>query len=373
MEVDGAVKTGGPQVRGRSGWPGGGGKLFCRQAGRRPVISLVLPRVPLELKAALVVAAVALYAYGLAAHPTAVGTVGSVLDPATADVLRREGGASADGDVHCGIGVVASPAASPGTGPSYGPVGEGDVPWALAAPRRLTDLQEKLGARRLVAAFRIAFRNPLWDEAHNVATGARYLAGTVVRPGETASLYRIIGPFSRERGYRDGPGYAGGRIVPTVAGGICKISSALYNLLIHSGVPVVERHPHSMPVPYIPPGRDATIAAGYKDLRFRNDTDSPLLFWAAVEDGALYVALYGDFEAPRVTWYQEELARQPTWTVRRTSSALAPGQERVVIEGHDGVTVRTWVTVTRAGEAPRRLHLGVDTYRPLPRVVEVGT
>src|SRR5690606_31257532 len=106
MEVDGAVKTGGPQVRGRSGWPGGGGKLFCRQAGRRPVISLVLPRVPLELKAALVVAAVALYAYGLAAHPTAVGTVGSVLDPATADVLRREGGASADGDVHCGIGVV---------------------------------------------------------------------------------------------------------------------------------------------------------------------------------------------------------------------------------------------------------------------------
>lgn len=333
-------------------------------------VNLAVPGVPPGLKAACVIAAVGLYAYALAVHPMAAGWPSW---PVTTGPYVRDSGAPEGWDAHCGVdGIVASPVAAPARGPSYGLVAEGDVPWALDPPQRLTALREQLGARQLVAAFRIAFRNPLWDEEYNVATAARYVAGTVVRPGETASLYRIIGPFTRERGYRDGPTYVGGRIVPTVAGGICKMSSALYNLLIHSGVPIVERHPHSMPVAYIAPGRDATIAAGYKDLRFRNDTGVPLVFWAAVEGGVLYVALYGDVEAPHVTWHREELARQPTWTVRRTNPALAPGEERVVIEGHDGVTVRTWVTLTPPGGPPRRLDLGVDTYRPLPRVVEAG-
>jgi len=236
----------------------------------------------------------------------------------------------------------------------------------------LLELRQHIGASRLVAAFHTQLPHPLWEEQHNVALGAHYLTGRIVEPGETFSLLRVIGPFTRERGYREGPTYVGAKVIPTVGGGVCKIATTLYNAVIYADLTVVERHPHSMPVPYVPPGRDAAIATGHKDFRFRNDTDAPLLLWAGMRGTALYIAFYGRHVAPRVEWGHEELGRQKTWTVRQASGTLPKGAERVVMEGHDGVTVRSWVTVTYPGQPPLRRELGVDTYRPLPRVVEYG-
>lgn len=175
-----------------------------------------------------------------------------------------------------------------------------------------------------------------------------------------------------DEGEDEGPSYVGNRIVPSVGGGVCKISSTLYNVAVFANLPVRERHPHSMLVPYMPPGRDATVSYGVYDFRFQNTTGRPIVIWADTRGDDLYIAFYGGVPPPRVRWEQEILSRQPTWEVRRPNPELAPGTEKVVVQGAPGVTVRTWVVVDGPDGRSRRRDLGVDTYRPMPRVIEYG-
>jgi vancomycin resistance protein VanW len=254
----------------------------------------------------------------------------------------------------------------------YGYVPEEELPWFAEPPTRLMQLQEEFGTKDLVTAFRTILPDPLYGEEENIAVAASYIAGIVLLPGKTVSLNRIIGPYTKERGYREGPTYIGTRIVSTVAGGVCKIASTLYNVIIASDLQVVERHPHSMMVPYVPPGRDATVAWGAKDFRFRNNRDTPVVFWALSTGKILYIAMYGQFVPPQVEWHHRELHRQPTWTVKRASHDLPKGATRL-IEGYDAVTVKTWITVTYPNKPSERRDLGTDHYRAMPHILEFGS
>lgn len=273
--------------------------------------------------------------------------------------------------LECGIPVL-SPADATSPERFSGVVAAADLPWATAPPERLLSGWRTVGSERLVAAFRITLPNPLWNEAQNVAVAARYLSGVVIDPGETVSVIDLIGPFTAARGYGDGPGYAAGRLVPVMAGGVCKIGTAMYNVAVHGGLTVLERHPHSMVVPYVAPGRDAAIATGYKDVRIRNDYDRPLLLWADMEETTLFVALYGDVEPPIVEWRHEELAREAPPLERRPNPVLSPGEERLIFAGYDGLTVRTSIVITRPDRPPETKVLSTDTYRPLRGIVEYG-
>lgn len=326
-----------------------------------------------KLGAVIVIAA--LYSYALFLQPLLFtdmpywplfGTPLSRLAGVSFEQLR-----TAANDAHCGLPFVV-PVTADATPPLYGTVAETALPWVGDPPANLRRLQADIGADRLVAAFRTTLPNPIWDEADNVAQGAAYLAGTVVRPGQSVSLFAIIGPFTKERGYGDGPSYAAGRVVPSLGGGVCKIATALYNALVYSDLHILERKPHSMLVPYVPPGRDAAIATGAKDVRFRNDKDTPVLLWAEMKDTTLYIAVYGQYDPPTVEWHHEELSRQAAAPERRPNPDLPSGVEQLVFPGYDGVTVRTWLTIHRPGEPPERRDLGVDTYRPLPGVIEYG-
>ena len=164
-----------------------------------------------------------------------------------------------------------------------------------------------------------------------MALAARLLSGAVIAPGQTVSVIGLAGPFTKERGYGDGPGYAGGQLVPVTAGGVCKIGTAMYNVAVHGGLTVVERHPHSLPVPYIRPGRDAAIAAGYKDVRVRNHYDRPVLLWAGMKETTLFVALYGDVEAPHGTSAPRRTrpGAHAAGTPGESGAAAGPGTDRV--------------------------------------------
>lgn len=273
--------------------------------------------------------------------------------------------------LECGVPVL-SPADIASQQRFSGTVEAGDLPWSASPPERLVTLLESLGTDRLVAAFRITLPNPLWNEAQNITVAARYLAGKIIAPGETISVIDLIGPFTAARGYGDGPGYSAGQLVPVMAGGVCKIGTAMYNVGVYGGLTIVERHPHSMMVPYVPPGRDAAIATGYKDVRVRNDYDRPLLLWADMDDVTLFIALYGDVEPPTVHWRHEELAREAPPLERRPNPGLATGEERLVFAGYDGLTVRTSVVLERPGQPPETKVIGTDTYRPLRGIVEYG-
>lgn len=223
-----------------------------------------------------------------------------------------------------------------------------------------------------MAAFRTTLPDPLPGEEDNVTLAADKLAGTVLEPGATFSMNAALGPYTRARGYREGPTYAGDEIVVTIGGGVCKVSTTLYNVAILANFEIVERYPHKMPVPYVHPGQDATVSDGDCDLKFLNNSGGKVLLWADTAGQTLYMAAYGTAVPPQVTWHHRTLAKDKKPVIYRTNPALRAGEEKVAVPGEDGLKVESWLSIKYPDGESETKNLGVDTYRPLPRVIERG-
>ena len=236
------------------------------------------------------------------------------------------------------------PAGTNGGDQLYGQILEVHLPWYDDPPVHLVELRQQYEAYLMVSAFRTTLPNPMYQEEDNVSVAAQYLAGTVILPGETFSLNRAIGPRTKARGFGYGPIYVNGHIDSAIGGGICKVATTMYNAVILADLQVIERHSHSMPVPYVPPGRDATIVWGAKDLRFKNNKKEAIVIWSETQNNTLFIALYGQYDPPLVEWHSEELSCNQTWTIKRRNSHPATGEVRL-IEGCDGISVRTWVEI----------------------------
>lgn len=122
----------------------------------------------------------------------------------------------------------------------------------------------------------------------NLYTAAKYLDGTVLAPGDVLSFNKATGPRTFERGYSMAPVVGG----VGIGGGVCQVATTLYNVALRAGLEIIERHRHSVPVGYVPPGRDATVT-NYIDLKFRNSTDGFLKIRSGAGGGHAWVQLWG--------------------------------------------------------------------------------
>lgn len=224
----------------------------------------------------------------------------------------------------------------------------------------------------LMAKYKATLHDPLPGEIYNVALAANKLAGTTVPPGNTFSQNRELGPYTNAKGYRAGPMYKGTKIVEATGGGVCKISSLLYNLSVLCNLPIIERNCHSMTVPYVPAGQDATVCYGVKDFRFMNNTEDSLIIWAEVVDNSLYMAFYGQQEPPNVAWHHETLKHIKYWTIYKQNNQLPEGEQKIVIPGQDGYIVKSWVTVEYPDGKTETKSRGKSYYNALPEVIEKG-
>jgi len=136
---------------------------------------------------------------------------------------------------------------------------------------------------------------PAWRRArtHNIIMAVNRIDGTVVMPGEVFSYNKIVGPRDKALGFRDAPIFRNGMLVPGTGGGVCQVSSTLYNAALLANMKIVQRSHHSSQVPYVSKGRDATVAYGLLDLKFRNTASSPIYIAAAVRGSRLTTAIYG--------------------------------------------------------------------------------
>lgn len=245
---------------------------------------------------------------------------------------------------------------------------DGPLPWQENARFREHVLKYDVKVR--MAAYKATLPDPILAEGYNIGLAADYLAGKVVQPGEIFSQNNAIGPYTQYRGYKAGPTYAGNQLITTVGGGVCKIASLLYNVVTLSDLKVVMRYPHSMTVPYVPPGQDATVCDGVKDFRFINDTKGPVLIWSQKVGDTLYMALYGCRKPPRVTWHHTVIKKTGYWTLYRQNPSLPAGQEKVVMPGQDGLIVRSWITLEYPDGTITSKKKGVSYYSASPRIIE---
>ena len=173
---------------------------------------------------------------------------------------------------------------------------------------------------------------------------------------------------------KDAKIYADGGVVDGLAGGICQISSTLYNAVLLANLEIVERRNHSYPASYIQVGRDATVVYGVKDLQFKNSRSYPIKIEGSVKNGVAEFRIYG-IEEPQE--YEIKILPVTTGTIPYGTSyvqdpSLAPGQQVVKQSGHMGYRVTTYIEKRLNGELVSKEILSNDTYSPMQTIIRVG-
>jgi len=131
------------------------------------------------------------------------------------------------------------------------------------------------------------------NRLNNVVLASEAINGVILEPGEEFSFNRIVGKRTYERGYRAAPTIVRQQYVDSIGGGICQVSSTIYSAIKDTGLRVTERHPHGLPVSYLPRGRDATVSWGSYDFRFVNNTEYPLRVDVTIEGRTLTAQVFG--------------------------------------------------------------------------------
>jgi len=132
------------------------------------------------------------------------------------------------------------------------------------------------------------------ERYQNISTALKSVNNTVIWPGEVFSFNAATGPRTPERGYLPAPIILNGGYDVGYGGGVCQVSSTVYNAALMAGLPIIERHGHSKPVHYVPEGKDATVDYGYLDLKYKNNRNGPLVIKASLHNGRIYVEIRGE-------------------------------------------------------------------------------
>jgi vancomycin resistance protein YoaR len=177
------------------------------------------------------------------------------------------------------------------------------------------------GVRRRVSSFTTEMGPSSVNRIWNVHLMARYIDGTIIRPGETFSFNRVVGKRTPERGFREGQMILGTLLLPSIGGGVCQTATTLFNNAFELGLPVLRRYNHSFYISHYPLGRDATVSWGGPDLVFKNDFDNALLIKSSYTDSTLTFTFYGTSRERRVV---SAAGPRENWRPPETSYAVDP-------------------------------------------------
>lgn len=130
------------------------------------------------------------------------------------------------------------------------------------------------------------------DRSHNIALAVNSINNQVVFPGETFSFNEVVGERTEKTGYKRAPVIVKGELDEDIGGGICQVSSTLFNAVTLQGIQIIERYSHSKSVPYVPPGKDAAVSWWGPDFVFKNKFNEPILILARSSQGKVEISIY---------------------------------------------------------------------------------
>ena len=225
-----------------------------------------------------------------------------------------------------------------------------------------------------IGSFSTTFNAGNVNRSKNVANAARLISGSVLYPGETFSVHDAISPLTEENGYYAAASYNQGK-EDTLGGGVCQVSTTLYNAVLRAELEVVERSPHSMVVSYVKPSMDAAIAGDYKDFKFKNNTDVPIYIQGGTYSGTLYFNIYGEetrSEDRTVTFESEVTDTIEPGADKITYDKTKPeSYTSVTQEAHTGYKAILWKIVDENGKESKT-QVNSSTYAASPRYVTKG-
>jgi vancomycin resistance protein YoaR len=241
-------------------------------------------------------------------------------------------------------------------------------------PEFTTAEAEAYGIKDLLASYTTEPYRGSANRQVNVRITTQYASDKFLAPGEEYDFDKTIGPRTPERGYKTAPGIVGnGELEDVLGGGICQVSTTLFNAVFEAGLKVLERHNHSLYIDHYPDGRDATVAGGGgKNFRFMNDTDHYIWIRGTSDGVTTTFNIYGtkDGRTAKITfngWSYGEARTEVT--VLNTS--LSPGATHVKISGQSGRSCSVTRVITYA-DGTKKTEKWSSYYPMIPKTIEVG-
>ena len=209
----------------------------------------------------------------------------------------------------------------------------------------------------------------------NLRIACQKINGKVVLPGETFSYNQALGPRTAAAGYKNAKVYEAGQVVDGIGGGICQISSTLYNAILMANLETVERRNHQFVTSYLPAGRDATVVYGMTDFKFKNTRQYPVRIAASEKNGIATVSIYGIKEENEYTFsFSTKTVASIPYTVKYIEDAsLDEGTEKVKQKGANGIKTETYITKMLNGKVISTTLLSKDTYDAMTRIILKGS
>ena len=209
----------------------------------------------------------------------------------------------------------------------------------------------------------------------NLILAAGKINGTVLLPGEEFSYNGVVGKRTVEAGYKNAATYSNGQVVDDIGGGICQISSTLYDAAVFANMDITVRRNHQFVTSYLPAGKDATVVWGSQDFKFKNSRKYPVRITATVSGGVATVQIWGVKEDVE---YDISIETKQISTIKYTTQyvedpSLPAGTQKVTQAGANGRKVQAYKVMKLNGQVVSRTLLSTDTYRAMTRIVRVGT
>ncbi|WP_282938816.1 VanW family protein [Paenibacillus sp. RC67] len=244
------------------------------------------------------------------------------------------------------------------------------LPFVKEEPKLNVSMLQAQGIERKISEFTTSYPQNGEGRIHNIRSTAQSIQDVLLQPGETFDYATYITQTEAKFGFKEAPVILNGKLVPGIGGGICQVSSTLYNAVLRAGLQIVERRNHSLPVSYVPLGQDATFASGHINFKFRNNTAKYLLIRTYTDDQRITVKLFG--QAPADITYAiesttiEKLQPSIKYVLNPT---LPKGRKQTISTGKTGYVVDTYRIKMQNGVEVSRERISRDTYSAQPTII----
>ncbi len=228
----------------------------------------------------------------------------------------------------------------------------------------------------LLGSYSTSFKSSGAARTANVTNGGSKINGSIIMPEEEFSVYNTVKPFSEANGYYMAGSYLNGQVVDSIGGGICQVSTTLYNAVLQAELDVTMRYNHSMAVSYVEPSFDAAIAeSSGKDFTFVNNTGYPIYIECYVQNKVITMNIYGVETRPsnrEVVYENKIVSTTPAGPEVIYQNAGLPAGYIDVTGAHIGYKAELWKIVKVDGVEQSREQVNSSSYQMSPRSCVVG-
>lgn len=225
----------------------------------------------------------------------------------------------------------------------------------------------------LLSSYSTSFASSSSNRATNVSLATNKINGKVLMPGEVFSFNGTVGKRTPQAGFKVAGVYMNGQVATDYGGGICQVSSTLYNAVLRANLEIVDRSNHMFEVGYVPIGTDATVSWGAPDFKFKNSRSYPIKIVTSSSNRKCVVKFYGlkeseEYDIEIVSYRTGSVPYRTTYT---TDSSLAAGQQKVIQRGSNGAKSVAYRIRKKNGQVISKELLSKDTYDPHNQIIAV--